>query len=67
MSLDVIDHNELRWAVWEFRSLGGELRPLGGGLGWDPELLSLDSVFSHNAIIFARLSRDLLGSPERCG
>jgi hypothetical protein len=59
MSLDLIDHNGPSLDVREFLSLGG-------GLDWDPELLSLDSVFSHDAKIFARLLCDLLGSPGRC-
>jgi hypothetical protein len=66
MSLDLIDHNEPSLYVREFVSLGDESPPLGCGLCWGPELLSLDSVFSHDAKIFARLLRDLLGSPGRC-
>jgi hypothetical protein len=66
MSLDLIDHNGPSLDVREFLSLGNELPPLGGGLDWDPKLLSLDSVFSHDAKIFARLLCDLLGSPGRC-
>jgi hypothetical protein len=59
MSSDLIDHNELSWYAREFFFLGG-------GLGWDPELLSLDGVFSHDAKIFASLFCDILGSPGRC-
>jgi hypothetical protein len=58
ISSDLINYNELNLYVREFRSFGG-------GLGWDPELLSLDSV-SYNAKIFASLLYDLLGSPRRC-
>jgi hypothetical protein len=65
ISSDLIDHSELNLYVREFRSLGNEFPPFGGGLGWDPELLSLDSV-SHDAKIFASLLCDLLGSPGRC-
>jgi hypothetical protein len=65
MSLDLIDYNEPSLYVREFLSLGNESPPLGCGLYWGPELLSLDSVFSHNTKIFARLLWDLLGSPGR--
>jgi len=43
-----------------FLSLGNEFPPLGGELGWDPKLLSLDNIFSHNTKTFARLVCDLL-------
>jgi hypothetical protein len=66
MSLDLIDHNKPSLDVREFLSLSDEFPPLGGGFGWNPELLSLDSVFSHDAKIFARLLCDLLGSSGRC-
>ena len=65
MSLDLIDHNRPSLDVREFLSLGNELPPLGGGLDWDPELLSLDSVFSYDIKIFARLLCELLDSPRR--
>jgi hypothetical protein len=55
MSLDLIDHNEQSLYVREFLSLGDEFLPLGGRLCWDPELLSLDSVFPHDAKFFVRL------------
>jgi hypothetical protein len=66
MSLDLIDYNGPSLYIREFLSLGNELPPLGGGLDWDPELLSLDSVFSYDAKIFTRLLCDLLGSLGRC-
>jgi hypothetical protein len=66
MSSDRMCHNEPSLDVTELLSLGDEFLPSGGGLGWDPELLSLDSVFSHDAKIFARLVCDLSGSAGRC-
>jgi len=61
-----MDHNEPSFDVREFLSLGDEFPALGGGLGWGTELLSLDSISSHNAKNFARLVCDVLGSPGRC-
>lgn len=66
MSSDRIRHNEPSLDVTELLFLGDEFPPSGGGFSWDPELLSLDSVFSHDAKAFVRLVCDLLGSAGRC-
>jgi hypothetical protein len=53
ISLDLINYNRPSLDIREFLFLDS-------GLGWDPELLSLDNIFSYNTKIFIRLLYNLL-------